>query len=345
MTERITKSYVLLFEVRILHHFWLDDGLTPFDQLDRKTQEKHLLGYDVRSFFAIAPTEETIIKLRGLNAVWKPTAAGLIAGMPDMSIIPEDTVFEFFVTVKDPSFFSYTALTLKNRPIHSCYQESTKTTFRYKEHVPVWSSETGTSRPVDGSTALFLSRDLPATLEAGDGIESLVSRNGKLCQLTSDPPNETVQELHPLDTGIPVYSTQADVPTITPPEGVNGVPKRGIRLTGGIPDDVFGLIRLAAANNGNTGFDFTEPFTDPDGKHALRPKSSPPTYDIRLKNRSTFRVFHRREGEPFSTNEPLPMTFFGNASPGFRKPSPNAIDCLKDDQGIRTTRLLSNIFA
>ena len=33
MAEHTTSAYRRLFEVRLLHHYWLDDGATIFDKI------------------------------------------------------------------------------------------------------------------------------------------------------------------------------------------------------------------------------------------------------------------------------------------------------------------------
>ena len=45
MVERTRTAYRRLFEVRVLHHYWLDDGATTFDDSDPHPLTEHLTGY------------------------------------------------------------------------------------------------------------------------------------------------------------------------------------------------------------------------------------------------------------------------------------------------------------
>jgi len=55
MAERIVNGYKRLFEVRLIHHYWLDEGGDVFDSLGEDIRNKRLLTYDLRPFLAITP--------------------------------------------------------------------------------------------------------------------------------------------------------------------------------------------------------------------------------------------------------------------------------------------------
>jgi hypothetical protein len=99
MSERISYQYKPLVEVRIFHHYWLDDGNTLFDSVILDPYKQPLADYDVRKFLAIIPTATTEKKLKGLSAVFKPTALGFVVLIPEHIIIPDDAFFEFVITV------------------------------------------------------------------------------------------------------------------------------------------------------------------------------------------------------------------------------------------------------
>ncbi|QIL74979.1 hypothetical protein [Hymenobacter sp. HDW8] len=136
---------------------------------------------------------------------------------------------------------------------------------------------------------------------------------------------------------MPVYLHQGDVPAIVPPPGLTGVPTRGIQLTEGIPDDVFALVRIRAVRPGNAEYSCTS------GGLA---KSAYPVFQVRFRNRATFRqYFNKHSGAPVSA-EPtaLPLTLRGNAGTK-RKPLTGLSKATFDSaQPGRITGLISEIF-
>jgi hypothetical protein len=76
MVERISHRYLRLFEVRLLHHYWLNEGEVLFDELPDELKRRRLLTYDARSFLSVEPTSDTAALLAGLKAVFKPTGLG-----------------------------------------------------------------------------------------------------------------------------------------------------------------------------------------------------------------------------------------------------------------------------
>jgi hypothetical protein len=121
----IIIEYDTLFEIRILHHYFLNSGLTHFGQMTESEKAATMLRYDSREIFDIRPTSETLRLLASCKAIFRHTATGLIAGIrsvkgenqPDkkrasLGFDTTDT-FTFTVEVKDPGFRNYTALPLK----------------------------------------------------------------------------------------------------------------------------------------------------------------------------------------------------------------------------------------
>lgn len=335
MSETVRNKYERLFEIHLLHHYWLDEGSTVFDLIPSQTKrDDRLLSYDMRTFLSMAPAAGSAKILKGSNGVYKNTALGCIVGVPINAILPEDTNFEFIVTVKNPTFHNYTALTLRPHKITELYYQPEKKTYRYKENVPVLTNLKGASRGTGSGKTLFLSSEIPA-LTPGDQVESLVLSGGALLQLTSDQPDAAAQELASDAATLPVFVHQNDVPVIEPPAGLVGAPERGILLSKDIPDNVFALIRITMKRADDEAFSCI----GSDGKA----KTTCPVFQIRFKNRSTiWKYKDKSAGDAVSfESHPLPLTHYGNAGTK-QKPSEGVITAEKDEG--RITGLFSEIY-
>lgn len=336
MTEHAASRFKRLLEVRLLHHYWLDEGATVFDSItDQGKKDARLLAYDMRPFLAVRPTATTENLLRSLRCLFRATALGFVVGAPDIAVIPQEAVFEFIVSANNSQFYDYTSLTLRPQKIHELVNTADGLTYRYKENVPVLSNLTGTKRGTGPNTALFLSREIPPQ-SANDQIESLVISGTALLQLTSDNPAAATQQLNAQATSLPVYVNQADAPDIVPPAGLAGVPTRGVGLSADISDDVFALISLTAVRADDDSYSFVDA--------AGAPKAAPPTYQVRFKNRSTVWVYlNKSTGAVVSTEaSPLPLTYFGNAGTK-EKPSRGLVKA--EMSGTKMTRLISEIYS
>jgi hypothetical protein len=338
MGERSSTPYLRLFEIRVLHHYWLDEGDQEFDHLQQDTTgAAHLLAYDARTFLAVTPTAATARTLKNLGCIYRDTPLGCAVAVHGEAILPTDAQLDFAVALRGADVLGYTALTLQPRRIYSLFYEPEHRTRRYKENVVVLSNLTGTARGTGQDKALYLSREY--AVAAGDErVESLVNDGGELKQLTSDEPNSTRSVLGAAASA-PVYIHQGDVPAITPPPALDGVPARGIELTGDIPDDVFALIHLSAVRQDDPAFSFV----DAEG-HVRTPC---PVYQVRLKNRSTvWRRLKQKTGELIGeSDKPLPLTWFGNAGAGIgkgRKPPRGLVEA--EMNGDRVVRLISKIY-
>jgi len=335
MTERITNGFTRIFEIRLLHHYWLDEGSTVFDLMPtQKQRDARLLSYDMRSFFSLSPTAATAKTFRGLGAVVKETALGIVVAAPGNSEIPTDAMFAFTVTVQNRAVLNYTALTLRPQRIREFYHLPEKKAYRFKENVPVLSNLTGAWRGAGPEKALFLSREIPEIAD-DDPVESLVLSGNALFQLTGDQPGAGKQQLSALATDLPVFVHQGDVPHAAPPAGLAGVPARGIMLSDDIPDNVFALIRLSAVRDDDGDFSIVDSFG-----HA---KISHPVFQVRFKNRATiWKYFEKSTGAASATELiPLPLTRFGNAGTK-QKPSEGLVKAVKS--GNKITQLVSEIF-
>lgn len=336
MAERTEKAYRKLFEVRLFHHYWLDDGATLFDRLLAKQQERALLAYDVGTFLKIEPTAATEKALKTFGALWRMTKTGFIVAAPGDAVLPAQTVLDWSLTVIDPEFFNYTALTLRPQAIRECYTGDKSARYRFKENVPVFSNLTGASRGGGDSKTLFLSREFE-TLDGGDPVEALFEESGALCQLTAEQTGGAPlsQTLDSDASSMPVFANQNDLPEITPPEGITGAPSRGILLDDELPADLFALVRLAATRGDDGDFSFI----DGDGK----PLSECPVYEIRFKNRHTWWKWIGLDGSESLSTEPLPITFYGNAcDTGAKKASVETV--ITELAGTAVSKLVSEIF-
>jgi hypothetical protein len=336
--EHATTPYQRLFEVRLLHHYWLDDGGTVFDALAADKQAARLLRYDIRPVLDAAPTPSTRTQLDRLHCVFRPTGQGFVIAAPQGTTIAADAQFSFVVSVAEGEFFNYTALTFRPRSINEAFDPSDNTpnriVYRYKEDVAVLSNLTGATRGAGPGATLFLSRDYP-TASATDQVEALVLSGAALLQLTSDNPAATTQQLGAVAANLPVYVNQGDAPAIVAPAGVTGAPARGVQLSVDVPDDVFALINLAAVRTDNNAFSFV------DGTGAA--KVPPPVYHVRFKNRSTLWTYYNKQTGVLSTTEtqPLPLTYFGNAG-SRQKPSRGVVKA--QQSGSKITQLVSEIY-
>ncbi len=335
MTERVGHRYQRLFEVRLLHHYWLDQGATVFDQIaDQVAKDTRLLAYDMRPFLAVVPTAATEKGLRGYRCLFRETSLGFVVAAPEGAVIPADAIFEFVVSAKGSEVHSYTSLTLRPGGIYELFNTADEVLYRYKENVPLLSNLTGATRGAGPNTRLFLSREIPAQ-DANDPVESLVLSGSALLQLTSDGPGATLQQLAAQATDLPVFVHQADAPLIVPPAGLIGAPARGVRLSADVTDDVFALISVQAVRADNDAFSFV------DGAGA--PKASAPVYEVHFRNRSTLWTYlNKRTGAVDSTEaNPLPLTFFGNA--GTKQKPPRGF-VKANVNGTQVAQLVSEIY-
>ncbi len=337
MAERIVIGYKRLFDVQLLHHYWLDEGSVLFDTLPGSRKTKLLLNYDSRRFLEVNPTPCTSNILKGLKGVFKQTSTGFLVAVPRSVIIPDNEVLTFVITVKDASFFNYTALTLMNRKIVELVNSAEDKLYRYKENVPVFSNLTGAIRGVPPNKSLFLSGEIPASASM-DKAEYLNIAAGALVQLISNQPGAATQQINAHASKMPVFVHQNDAPLLVPPDGLTGVPDRGVLLSDQIPDNVFGVISITAINTVDTDFSCTI---------AGIAKETAPVFQLRFKNRSAYwKYLNKNTGAPVSeSSSPLPFTSTGNAGTK-RKPGEAFVKVkYEDDDPLkRIEKIYTEIF-
>ncbi|HKY16495.1 MAG TPA: hypothetical protein VJM33_16330 [Microthrixaceae bacterium] len=333
--------YTRLFEVRLLHHYWLDDGATPFDSIaNASTRRQRLLTYDVRRVLGADPSLSTMETIAGLRGVFRMTGLGFLVAVPSDAVVPLDSTFEFHVSVRSPEYANYTSLTLRLQSIVDVVDVAdpeTPVLHRYKANVPVLSNLTGASLGTGSAKRLFLSRPYQNGASSGDGVEALVTSGPNLRQLTGDPPSAPFEVLGPKSEH-PIYVHQGDVQPITPPAGTTGAPERGVELDADTPPSVVALVRLAPRRADDNSFSFT--------MANGTPRSPTRVFEVHLRNRwTTWRYRNRNTGSVTSTEpNPLPLTYFGNA--GTRaKPSILSVGVERDaGPPSKITRLVSDIY-
>jgi hypothetical protein len=354
MVEFLRLGYERLFDVRVLHHFWLDEGATVFDKIpDQAAKTQRLLTYDVRRVLFFQPSTATAVTITGLRGVFRTTGLGFLVAVPGDAVVPLDAAFQFFVTVVGPDYANYTAQplarpgvtpatipSLSPQPIVSVTDPApdpvtgARRVHRYKANVPALSNLTGVARGVGAAMRLYLSRDYPAA-SADDAVEALVSVGDQLRQRIGDPPNAQLNVVGP-KADLPIFLHQGDAPPITPPAGSTGAPAFGIELDDATPPDVTAVIRLVPRRPTGSPFNFA----DPDGT------PHPRVFEVHLQNRwTTWQYYSKSNGSLTATEaSPLPLTHFGNAGTK-QKPSSAAIGAQFDNQNPRRiTRLVSDIY-
>lgn len=338
MTERSTTRFARLFEVRILHHYWLDQGATEFGSIaNADLATSRLLTYDARKFVRVEPSGQTSDFVAGLRGVFKQTGLGFGVGVPDDTSVPLDALFEFHLTAIAPDYADYTALSLRSRQLVDVVDPATGDKHRYRSNVPVLSNATGASRGTGANRRLFLSTEYVNGAANGDGVEALVRSGSNIRELTGDPPGAPFHVLG-AQGALPVYVHQGDAPPIVPPAGSVGAPARGVEVTADMPETVTAVVRLVPRHDTADHFSFAN------ANGTVRTPS--PVYELHFRNRWTTRRYRDpRNGAVVDTDaNPTPLTYFGNAG-AKHKPTPDAIDVEHDNSNPpKVTRLISDIY-
>lgn len=121
--------YKIIFEVQILHEYFLNKGEKLFDQLTESEKVGVIKRYDVNEIFDIQPTAECLKQLKKYHLVFKKSKTGffVVAEVKHLKqapvkphsyipIIPFDEAFKLTFSIKstDPYFYSYTVLPFEN---------------------------------------------------------------------------------------------------------------------------------------------------------------------------------------------------------------------------------------
>lgn len=115
-------SFKPLFEVNILHKYFLNIGALDFWAMDDEIIAQQLARFELARFFSVVPTAACSRKLKGQNLVFRATNTGFavwarVAGESEFTpLVPISDKLEltFLLHLTDPLFLNYTALDLAN---------------------------------------------------------------------------------------------------------------------------------------------------------------------------------------------------------------------------------------
>lgn len=113
-------TYTSLFDVEILHDYFLNEGEADFSTMDALKQKKRLRLYDMSSFITVTPSQETLKKLKGHHLVFKTHKSGfrvyakIAEGTTNVPFVRlrDDLNLTFVLKLNDALFGNYTDLTL-----------------------------------------------------------------------------------------------------------------------------------------------------------------------------------------------------------------------------------------
>jgi hypothetical protein len=111
-------TYGLLFEVTLLHNYFLNSGEDTYAAMSSENKKKIIQKFNSDSFATITPTVETNTRLRNYKMAFKPTKTGFRIYIkvkeddetdPFISI-PADLKLDFKISINDYQFENYTDL-------------------------------------------------------------------------------------------------------------------------------------------------------------------------------------------------------------------------------------------
>ena len=338
--EFVRIGYTRLFEVRLLHHFWLDEGATVFDAIaDPEVKTRRLLTYDVRRLLLVEPSAATAATIAGLRGVFRMSGLGFFVAVPDDAVVPLDASFEFFVTSADPEYANYTALSLRPQSITRRADPSRpEVIHRYKANVPVLGNlHRGVARAAGTAKRLFLSQDYSTAPAPGTGRSAghLGQRSCASSPVTRRAPRSTSsgRRTRTLCTSTRATSRRSlrrPAPPAPPPAGSSSRPT--LRR------------QLPPSSASSRGAPTTSAFSFAEANGTVRPSTR--VFEVHLRNRwTTWRYRDKGDGAVTSTEaDPLPLTHFGNAG-AKQKPSTAAVGIdLDNADPPKITRLVSDIY-
>ena len=118
----VSITYDILFEIKIIHHYFLNKGDVNYNTMSDVDKANMMLKYDAREIFEIVPTEECSKILNAHNCIFKPTSSGILVGLRAESnglqppklkpfkSLADDVIFTFLIKIRDNDFMNYTAL-------------------------------------------------------------------------------------------------------------------------------------------------------------------------------------------------------------------------------------------
>ena len=378
MAELIRNGYKRLFEVKILHHYFLDDGVddfqSPFNPNDstavreqkRSSREKKWNVYDIRRVLSITPSVSTEALITRLGGQFRQTATGFLVAIPDSAAIPANARFDFALMVEDGNFYQYTALPFyKNEAnkagrtqkiVELVYQG---TVFRYKPNVFVWTNQNGTVRlanPAVPQKRFYLTKEIPDFVPGATYLaEALVKKDDNLYRAMNDKPQPATPpsaNWHKLN--VPPKITDPADPSFT-----------YARLPAYVNQEDIPVIVPLAGSTGTPERGILLTGDVPESVFALiridampagvdtefqllsggQIKSPHPVFEIHFKNRATIWRYYDTNQKKFLDapfNQPRGFTYFGNAGGTEKKPYP-VFASLQTDAAGNLTKLYSDV--
>ncbi len=115
-------KYIPLFKVNILHHYFLNKGMTEYQSMSDEEKDIQLELYDMDHIFNVQPDAETQQKLEGYNLVFKKSKTGFaiwtkVTGEDEdepFISLENDLAFSFLIQIKESAFYNYTDLKIEN---------------------------------------------------------------------------------------------------------------------------------------------------------------------------------------------------------------------------------------
>jgi hypothetical protein len=113
--------YKPLFEVQVLHNYFLNKGTQLFAAMNQADKQKQLALYNLLQFMRVEPARETMTKLNGYGLVFKTDAIGFRVwckvendGVTPVIQIEDNTCFTFLLKIADRRFYNFTSLKMEN---------------------------------------------------------------------------------------------------------------------------------------------------------------------------------------------------------------------------------------
>ncbi len=117
-----TIKYRPLFEVKILHKYFLNKGGEEFLNMSEADKEKQLIGYHFSKFFHVSVSAESRRKLDGHRMVFKSTNAGFTVWTKVSEVnehvpfvpVNDSLEFTFLLKLNNHTFYNYTDLSFES---------------------------------------------------------------------------------------------------------------------------------------------------------------------------------------------------------------------------------------
>lgn len=173
-----TTTYKLLFRLNLYHHYFLDDGSIAFDS-NPTLKEEQLNKYNFGDFCEIKPSEETEELLKGQKLVFKFTNNGFnlyvkaeetapnSGSYRPFIMLPQNTVLNFLIYVKDSLFENYS--TVNSKPLIPYYFSNKKP-----------ASEGVSFKYIDLETTTLPIEDFTINQSSYDSISKIISEKEKI---------------------------------------------------------------------------------------------------------------------------------------------------------------------